>query len=332
MEKFIFIFLLLFLSSKSSYAELFCGKEFDFVDIEKRLREEEIASQVSMCDFLKEKGQVAHFSSQVFLITLSSGIRAVLKISDSAYPRDAVAEVAAYRASRFLKLNFIPPTVFYNKNGEVGSLQYYVEPAFDLIKKENYKYALKLIPKEQLAKIKLFYFVFGQWDKGPSNYIAVQNETGLNFVLIDNAAIGFQQKARYGSYPFVLTFPHKKFKESKNDASFPFHKAETLAPDLKVWHKKFGSELTEAEIQRLLKLKKPVTFVIWKGRFFRQYSFGRPCYTHTFPLKLMKQFKKLTPNHVRAFFRNPFGVSMGNDFFSDILDRRDQVIHKVSSK
>lgn len=76
-------------------------------------------------------------STEVYLVTLSSGVRAVFKpnpehwvISSkrvNAYLANSAAEVAAYSLSRILGLNLVPPTVMRSLDGKVGSLQVFVQ-------------------------------------------------------------------------------------------------------------------------------------------------------------------------------------------------------------
>jgi hypothetical protein len=286
------------------------------------LETEEIVERIPMQEFLQQKGHTAHFTSPVYLVTLESGLKAVLKEVDPAWPQDAVSEVAAYRASQLLDLDLVPPTVLYVKKGVVGSLQQYIEPSVDLMVGDNYEKALENVPAEELAHIALFDFVFGQWDRDASNIIASDN----HFVLIDNAAIGYTQKVRYGEYPFVLCFPETQFREETDPQSFPFDAVRTLPPVPDRWREAFGGMLREGQIRRLCRSWKDITFVVWKGHFWRQYGYGKPAYTDFYPPNTMRRLQELTLEQLQALFQNDLGFTFSDQYFQDILDRRNQVL------
>lgn len=295
----------------------------DFATIERALKSEEIVSHCPMREFLQEWGQVAHFTSQVYLVELASGLKAVLKLSCS---RDAIAEVAAYRASEFLEIHLVPPTVLYVRGETVGSLQYYVEPSCDLMVEDNYLLARGKVSSEELANIELFYFIFGQWDPDPSNLIAVQEGEKVSFALIDNAAIGYRQKVRYGEYPFVLCFPDTHF-NSDSSPSFPFDSVRLLPPDESIWRAEFGSILSESQIKQLCKLRwNPVSFVISEGHLWRQYRFGEPSFTNHYPTQTMHKIQELDYQTLKRFYSNEVGFEFDNQYYEDILQRRDQVV------
>ncbi len=321
----VFVYLSLFFLWVFS-GSIFCNEAGEWDEVQKKLETEEIVSRIPMEEFLEQKGYTVHFTSPVYLVELESGLRAVFKEVDPMWPQDAVAEVAAYRASRLLHLDLVPPTVFYVREGVVGSLQQYVEPALDLLAGDHYEQALKKVPLEELSNIALFDFVFGQWDRDESNMIAVDNR----FILIDNAAIGYTQKVRYGDYPFVLCFPGTPFEEEeKPSSSFPFEEGRTLPPLPERWREEFSGVLREHQIERLCRLGKEVSFAVWRGRFWRQYGYGKPAYTTFYPLRTVQRLKKLTLETIQELFQNDLGFTFSDEYFSDILDRRDQVIQRV---
>jgi hypothetical protein len=300
-------------------------QSFDFSGIAERLETEAIVSQIPMEEFLEKQGHTVQFMSPVYLVELESGIKAVLKLSEPDWPRNAIAEVAAYKASCLLDIPLVPPTVLYMKDGLVGSLQYYVKPSFDLMAEDNYQKALAKVSKEELANIALFYFVMGQWDSGPSNFIAVEEREDVHFALIDNAAMGFRQKARYGDYAFVNCFSEKKFPKD-SDSVFPFEKARALPPVFEILEQEFGDVFNTEEIQRLCRLGMPIHFIVWQGKFWRQFRFGEPCYTDYYPPKTMQKLKELDLEKVQSLFENPFHFSFSEEFYQDLLERRDQVL------
>lgn len=321
MFRFIICFYFLFTS-------LFASSAYhpSFKEIEQILSSEKIVSQIPMEEFLSSKGHVAHFTSEVYLVEFADGVQAVLKLADPEWPRDAIAEVGAYRASEFLGIHLVPPTVLYNRNGVIGSLQYYVEPSFDLMDEVHYAEAIKKVSTVDLANKDLFYFIFGQWDPDPSNLIAVQKGDRVHFALIDNAAMGYTQKARYGDHPFVLCFPDVLFPE-ESVKDFPFDQIRLLPPDKEVWQKEYGAILSTQQIRQLCQLRwSPVAFVIWDQHLWRQYRFGSPSYTDFYPQDTMDKIRALTKEKLLEFFANDLGFVFSDDYYEQILDRKDQVL------
>lgn len=322
----LFFIFLAFLANPLLGADFF-RKDFDFEEIERQLRTEKIFSKVPMEEFLLKKGYIAHFTSLVYLVKFETGTQAVLKLVDPLYPRDAIAEVAAYRASQFLGIHLVPPTILYTREGLIGSLQYYVEPSFDLMLEDNYTEARKRVSAEELANIELFYFLFGQWDPDPSNLIAVEEQNRVHFALIDNAAIGYTQKTRYGDYPFVLCFPDTEFPKTISQEAFPFDDVREHPPDIEIWQQEFGAILSESQIKKICQLQwRPVAFVIWNGHFWRQYCFGSPSYTYLYPPKTMEKIKELKKAKLHEFYRNELEFAFDDQYFNEIMERQKQVI------
>jgi hypothetical protein len=294
-----------------------------FTEIEKNLATEKISSIVPMRDFLLQQGQVAHFQHDVCLIEFEMGMKAVFKQGDM---RNAVAEVAAYRASQFFELYRVPPTILYELDGKVGSLQYYIEPAFDLMVKKNYNYVKQQLSPDAWARIQLFYFIMGQWDPDPSNFIAQKNGDAFELYLIDNAACGDTQKVRYGDYPFVALWKIEHEKPAKEGESFPFDATFVLPPDPAVLQTTFQGRLQQYQIKRLCRLQEPIYCITWNGYVWRQFRFGDPCVTDVYPSDLMQLIATVTYDQVVSFFANEHGVIFEPEFLQDILERRDQVI------
>lgn len=301
-------------------------------DVEDGLLKGRPTSSIPMQEYLQEKGHRVHFTSSVALVEMESGIKGVLKEDDLEWPRSTVAEVAAYRASKFLGLHLVPPTVYYSNENFVGSLQYYVEPSFDLAAKGKYEEALQRVPPEEWAAIQLFAFVFGQWDSGSSNFIPIEKDGVCHFALIDNAAIGFSQKTLYGDYSFVKIFPDVAWPIEADEGAFPYATAKTLPPDPALCLETFGNTLSDTQINTLCRLRQPIHYIIWQGSFWRQYRFGTPCFTTLSPEPFMTALKNLTEANLRDFFRNPFGVTFPPSFYHDILNRRNQLINPIKEK
>lgn len=296
------------------------------------LEQPKIISKLPMREFLEQKGHVVHFTSSVYFARLEGGAQAVLKIVDPEDTFEIIAEAAAYRAACFLGLDFVPPTTLYAENGEIGSVQAYVEPLCDLMVGNNYQEVCHQISPEEWANIQIFYFVFGQWDPDPSNMIVTKDEEVIKLALIDNAAMGYCQKVKYGEHPFVLCFQNVVPVVS-DEGSFPFEKVETLSPDKEVWRERFGDYLLEWQINQLCRLREDVRFVLWKGHLWRQYQFGKPACTDLYPVKTMDALEKLTLQNLKEFSENALGFQFQDEYFTDILERRDQILkaYRMSS-
>jgi hypothetical protein len=293
-------------------------------------KEPKILSKIPMREFLEKKGYTAHFNSDVSFVELEGGAQAVLKIVNPENTFEVIAEVVAYRAACFLGLDFVPPTLLYAENGQVGSIQAYVEPLYDLMKAGTYEDISKQVSHDVWANIQIFYFVFGQWDPDPSNMIATKHGNGVRLALIDNAAMGYLQKVRYGEHPFVLYFENVA-DVAAEEISFPFEKVQTLPSDTAVWKEQFGALLSEEQINKLCQLRwHDIPFVFWKGHLWRQFQFGTPAYTTLYPPKTMDALQQLTLQNVKEFFHNDIGFQFPDEYFTDILERRDQIVQAYS--
>jgi hypothetical protein len=178
---------------------------------------------------------------------------------------------------------------------------------------------------EEWANIQIFYFVFGQWDQDPSNMIASKHEDSVKLFLIDNAAMGYLQKVRYGEYPFVVYFEDIVPVDSE-ETSFPFEKVQVLPPRPEVWRERFKDLLYKEQISLLCRLQEDIPIVFWKGHLWRQFQFGKPAYTQVYPVNTMKALEDLTLHKLKDFFDNELGFQFSDEYFSDILERRDQIL------
>ena len=222
-------------------------------------------------------------------------------------------------------LSLVPPTVLHTEDGVIASLQYYVEPAFDLATESQYEQILREISSQDLANINIFYFVFGQWDPDKSNIIVVQREQMHRLFLIDNAAMGSEQKVRYGEHPFVKLYSARV---PKSEGAFPFDQARTISTDPEILIQELANILTEEEIACLCEQKwcKELHFILWNGFFWRQFRFGKPSQTNLYPLHTMEALKRLDLSLLHQFFQSESSSEYSDVFFNAILDRRDQIM------
>lgn len=116
-----------------------------------------------MKEHLESCGKKAEFDGEVYFVELDNGLKAVFKSFPQDDLGDAYAEVAAYDASVVLGFPYIPPTVMKTIKDKKGSLQLFVETDIDPLAPGVYEATLKKVSQDDIANLKLFYFVFGQW-------------------------------------------------------------------------------------------------------------------------------------------------------------------------
>lgn len=136
-----------------------------------RLRSGRVQSVTPMKCVLKTAGRRVDYRGDVSLIVLSNGIKAVFKSSEGDGSGPARAEVAAYNASKVLGFPHIPPTIIRTINGHLGSMQLFVETSVDALAPGVYARALKDAGEKARTDLRIFYFVFGQWDWGEANVL-----------------------------------------------------------------------------------------------------------------------------------------------------------------
>ncbi len=190
----------------------------DLKSIEEQLRTQPIVALKDMREYLSEQNKKAHYTKKVYLATLANGLKAVFKPEDEL--RFSYGEIAAYKASIWLGQRLVPPTVLREYQGKRGSLQFFVESPFDLLKSRHNKTAFTLLSEKEKSDMYLFYFIFGQWDNHAGNQIIAYHKGRAKLALIDNAAIITWSKTRYGYHSFIRQIgfePHFSYK-----GTFPF--------------------------------------------------------------------------------------------------------------
>ena len=301
------------------------------------LKTSPVKSTIFMRDFLISKGQKANFDNKVTLITLEDGTKAVFKPVLQHDLGDAHAEVAAFKAAQFLGFPEIPPTIIRKIKNEIGSLQLYVEPTVDSLQPGVYEETLKKVSPEDLANLKLFYFVFGQWDTGPQNLIIRKELDGIHFVAIDNSGIKNRQYVHYGELPFVricysdvldtkdwhLPFQYEKVKIINNTR---FEKLSEI----------FGDKFPKKILKNLSKYTAPLPYAIYKNSLWIQFHKADPAFliSHTivYPKKTIDTLKRLNKKELNQIFSEAQGLDfLTKDYIEAILERRDQVIKAYES-
>ena len=301
-------------------------------EITKILKTTKVADIKPMKEVLIEQGKKAEFDGQVFLITLENGIKAVFKSLPLDDQGDAKAEVAAYQASVYLGFPYIPPTVLRKINGMRGSLQLFVSTSIDLLKNGEYEKYSKKFSKEDKDNLKIFYFVFGQWDSGAHNLLAYPDESKIYPIAIDNSGIRNHQHVRYGELPFIRVFYSDKLNTNDWDKPFPFENAKIIDnPSYDNLKKSFNNKLPESFYKSFKFYNQPLKYIIYQNSLWRQYhafdkSFSKS-YVEKCHKKALLALGKLDLKSLKEIFSSAKGADFLTDsYLQKILERRNQLL------
>lgn len=309
-------------------------------EISNILQTTEIAETKPMKIALEEQGKKIEFDGEVFLVTLENGIKAVFKSLPLDDQGDAIAEFAAYQASRALGFPHIPPTVLREIDGRKGSLQLFVDTPIDLLGDGEFKKAFANFSKEDIDNLLIFYFVFGQWDAGAHNLLAYRYGDHLYPIAIDNSGIRNRQYVKYGDLPFVRRLYSDKL--NTNDwrgVPFPFEHSESIndpsadpavnAAKLEHFKKLFGDRLPESFYKHRFR------YILYQNSLWVQYhafdpehktlftSLPKTCATATY-----KALAKLDKALLKRIFADPADPTCFPEAHLEvILERCKQVLN-----
>ncbi len=293
---------------------------------------DETVSSIPMADYLKEHHREASFNSAVFLITFKSGLRAVFKPCSADDLKYAYGEVAAFKAARFLELDFVPPTVLRTIDGKFGSLQLYIETSLDSQDPKQFKWAIEHANPDDLANLHLFHFVFGQWDSGPSNLlIDYYDDESAQLIAIDNANICDLQQVRYGELPFVQCWASDTLKTDDWDEEFPFDHVNILQNPTPESVAALLGENAPETLCKVLSRRRNLHYIIYHNALWRQFYANDDTFikawTDYYPVKTIEQLKKLTIETITEIFADASGADfLTSEYYNAILERRDQVL------
>jgi hypothetical protein len=209
-----------------------------FADVEKTLEKGRIISVQDLKSALTESGKKPSGTTVgMKLVTFADGTKAIWKPGSKNF-----TEVAAYRAARAVGSRLVPPTVARKMDastfdssvpqqmateltGLEGSLQYFVQTPYDLLKISGPERVAiwKKVPNSQKAQRDIFNFVFGNWDLHWGNLLIDESNS---IVQIDNGAIRSRHKVRYGELPFIrrigFSLEAKRLLNGIKVGAFPF--------------------------------------------------------------------------------------------------------------
>ncbi|MCB0393186.1 MAG: hypothetical protein KDD25_01425 [Bdellovibrionales bacterium] len=272
-------------------------------------------------------------SEEIYIVEFDGGTKAVFK--PEMYLWSSIGELGAYRYSRWLGLDIVPPTVIREIGGKVGSLQLYVESDYFNDKYgwgDRYKMYQGLSEEEKI-KLSLFHFLIGQWDRHVENILIARN--GCVFA-IDNECAMNQIRVSYGDYPFVMNGVfNSAYVDSNEPAEFPFSQVrivenptvEKLEAAIPEGFFKPGKR--SKKIENLLEKSRKnhdssIQIVIWRGYVWIKEdtkSLG-PAFSKSIPKDLEIKLRSLTRETLRAILPDGFNDEQVEEFWR----RRNQLL------
>lgn len=302
------------------------------------LKRGKVLTKRPMREYLHSLGRKAEFDGKVFIVELDNGLNAVFKSLPKDDLGDAFAEVAAYEASVALGFPNVPPTVIAEMDGMKGSLQLFVETNVDALDRGVYELALKEAPMEDVANLKLFYFIFGQWDSGKHNMLIFKDEKKTYLIAIDNSGMRNHQYVKYGNLPFVRVLYSDKLNMNDWDKPFPFESAKVIQdPTPEMLRKTFGDIFPESFYQSFKSYKFPFRYVLYSNSLWRQYHAGGDQFVMSFTEHISQQTRKKLEGINLLLLKKIFASAKGADFLTPaylqaILERRNQVLQYFDGK
>lgn len=287
----------------------------DHTTVKDRLITEPVKDTMSFRRYLSEKGQNSLPSHSVRLIILEDGLKAIFKEGTYHF-----AEVAAYRASNALGLRLVPPTVFRMIDGTPGSLQFYVK-GYDLAGLNTSK-ELKKVGKKAKRDMRLFYYVFGQWDVHGGNQLISKDGS---LALIDNSGILHKTHGSYGGDLFCSK--GKNFElPSDTSPTFPHDKVEGIS-GANVYSV-FKPYVSKHQLNKFGEFRY-LHYVIWNHRLYIKLNPSlSKRYTKKFYASTLAVLKQLTHQQVHEMWAelSLLYPEYVDDLVSLTLSRRDEVV------
>lgn len=290
----------------------------DHEKIEDQLGSRLVHETLSFTDYLYDKGTTTAPSHAVLLVELEGGLKGVFKQGTYAY-----AEVAGYRASKALGLRLVPPTILREVQGNLGSLQFYVE-GYDLAGKNQQK-AFRRIDPKSFHDMKVFYYVFGQWDTHGGNQLIASSQGRNYLALVDNSGMLHKLQGRYGGKLYCSK--GKNFELPTNtDQTFPYHQIKTIEGDTVPQH--LAGYVSARQLNRFSELPS-FSYVIWHHRLYVELTNEmHKLFTTTFYRSTLIKLQELTYHDVFSFWVELAEVYP--DFVENqvrlTLERRDELL------
>lgn len=303
----------------------------DFEKIETALANEKIIDIKKIKDYFSDSKKI-DADNDVYIVLLENNLKAIFKPNE-----DWPAEIAAYQANKFMNYRLVPPTVMRIINDQKGSLQFFVESDIDLLESDDIceKCFSNLYPKV-VSDMKLFYFIFGQWDMHPGNQIIQINNNKYYLALIDNAGLINKQQIRYGDFAFIC----RSYDNNRNDdftIDFPFNSFSVLNnPTIEEIQEAFGNFLSESVITQMWDRYTHIVYCIWRNalwiKFYNGHNFLKPNYTKNYYQATIDAYKKLDRTALEKIWA--IGLAQDENLIKQLinltLERKEQLLKSVS--
>ena len=306
--------------------------------ITEMLKNSKVTTMEPMKKFLLENGKKTDFEGEVFLVTLDNGVRAVFKSLPLDDLGDAQAEVAAYRASIVLGFPYVPPTIMREINGMKGSLQLFVNTPIDTLAFGAYQKALKEATQEDNANLRIFYFIFGQWDSGAHNLLVYQDQLKTYLIAIDNSGIRNHQHVKFGDLPFVRILYSDKLNTNDWDKPFPFDQAKVIEePTPENLRQVFKDKVPNLFYKNFKAYNHPLNYVIYRNSLWLQYHAFDKDFIKAYPNSCFQSTQDMIKKLDLRMLKNIFSAAKGADFLTEvylnaILMRRDMIAEFCNHK
>ena len=251
----------------------------------------------------------------------------------------ALAEIAMYKADRFLGLHMVPPIIIkIEKEDEeqvLACYSYWIEPKN--IKITSSDHLKSLVTEAEWAQMNIFYFLFGQYDKHFGNQLI--GEDGKLY-LIDNEAIANLRQFVFGYSPdknISLPWVAQRINEKLDTVNEPDDFKEIIAQQQnpQIIHEAFPN----LDIYANRDIDNGYTR-IWKKILWRQMYGMSTCISASFSdvisLTFLQKLQSLTAEIISSFWPElPFDVTEEikldyqkkiQQFCDNTLQRRDMII------
>ncbi len=317
----------------SSIVSICLGYDFGPEDIiVDQLQHDEIIKIESLQNELVHHGKIAKSKHDLLYVELKSGIAGVFKPSSQ---KAIFAEVAAYRASHALGFSLVPPTVIRTIKEKCGSFQLFINTNVDPMVKGTFDYAIEHADPDEIATLKIFYYVFGQWDFRKRNILINAQKDRFQFIAIDNEVIWHRIFWRYGDNAFVAR-NWSGMQVPKTDSEFfPYDNFYTIMyPTRDILVKKFGSSIPYKYI-RWFGARNPLNYVYFQDSLWIKFEGDVSCFAYTtyFPEETIRKLKQLDYSLLYEIFSHAQGAAfLTEEYVKSILDRRDQVLESYEQR
>ena len=318
------IYVLLVLSA-SINAQPAWDDRLDHEAIEHRLSTEKIVKVMNLREYLSKRGINASPTHDVRIVELESGLKGVFKKGTYHH-----GEVAAYRASKALGLRLVPPTVYRKIKGTQGSLQFFIE-ASKVSKVSSMAQLSKKVGPKNVSDMKLFYYVFGQWDIHAGNQLIASYGDRHYLALIDNSVMLHETYDTFGG----ATYTSKGYNEDIPSATgdeFPYDDVKVISGSKA--KSIFKPYVSSTQLDRLSRAGQ-IAYVIWNHMLFIKLS--NRCskrFTKTFYKDTLDAYEELDEEALTYTWEGLARQDLehAEDIIQIALMKRDEVLEFAKQK